>query len=190
MLVLFSTNQTSVFFRACYLASTISQRKILFFNSNVFLSILQIWGYNNESWVETRLIEICESNDPIKRIAILHNKTSYTLNSPNTAGQLLLWYGYFSGLGHSSSSHGLSVWVELAGASLFCVGKRRYSSSSALMATLSGDSQRLNCSKALQDRQDRLITHKPKSWLDSFNHRNKCPFLNHQHRENEYFEIT
>ncbi len=123
------------------------------------------------------LIEICESNDPIKQIAILHNKTSYTLNSPNTAGQLLLWYGYFSGLGHSSSSHGLSVWVELAGASLFCVGKRRYSSSSALMATLSGDSQRLNCSKALQDRQNRLITHKPKSWLDSFNHRNKCLFL-------------
>lgn len=112
------------------------------------------------------LIEICESNDPIKWITILHKKTSCTLNSRYNAGQILLWYGYFSGLGHSSSTHGLSVWVELAGASLFCVGKRRYSSSSALMATLSGDSQRLNCSKALQDRQDWLITHEPKSWLD------------------------
>ncbi len=130
------------------------------------------------------LIEICESHDPIKWITILHKKTSCTRDSRYTAGQILLWYGYFSGLGHSSSSHGLSVWVELAGVSLFCVGKRRYSSSSALMATLSGDSQRLNCSKALRDRQDRLITHEPKSWLDSFNHRNKCLFLNHQHREN------
>lgn len=123
------------------------------------------------------LIEIRKSNDPIKWIVTLHSKTSYTLDSPNTAGQLLLWYGYFSGLGHSSSSHGLSVWVELAEASLFCVGKRRYSSSSALMATLSGDSQRLNCSKALQDREDQIITLKPKSWLNSFNHRNKWLFF-------------
>lgn len=78
--------------------------------------------------------------------------------------QVVLWYGhYFSGLEHSSSSstQGLSVWLELAGVSLFCVGRRRYSSSSALMATLSGDSQRLNCSKALQENQDRIITRRP-----------------------------
>jgi len=85
-------------------------------------------------------------------LVAFHNKSPYTLNSPNTAGQVIAECDYFSGLGHSSSSHGLSVWAELARASLFCVGKRSNSSSSALMATLSGDIQRLNCSKALHEK--------------------------------------
>lgn len=151
----------------------------------------------------------CDSNDLIKGLVHLqyekrgsqylvavHNKTPYTLNSPSTAGQyskqviavmrLFLWawalflLTWLVSLGWAGRSLAVLCGQEKV-LQLFCIDGHPFRRQPALelLQSTGGYTRRTRIHKNNYTQT--------KSWLESFDHRNKCLFLYHQQREKLIF---